>query len=89
SMNSRLNSMDTRLRTLEEQSERRAMDTKPIWERALAEILAIQQRLDKVEEALKDLSRKIEVHSIDMVQMRANMRDHASRLDRLESGPTR
>jgi hypothetical protein len=45
--------------------------------------------LDKVEEALKDLSRKIEVHSIDMVQMRANMRDHASRLDRLESGPTR
>ena len=84
----RLDGLDARVQKLEEESERRAVETKPIWERALAEILAVQQRLDKVEEALKDLSRKIEVHSIDMVQLRANMRDHASRLDHLESEST-
>ena len=45
SMNSRLDSMDTRLQTLEEQSERRAMDTKSMWERLLDEILAVKDEL--------------------------------------------
>jgi hypothetical protein len=35
----RLNQMDTRLSVLEQ----KAYDTKPIWERALAEILAVSQ----------------------------------------------
>src|SRR4051812_49382920 len=35
----RLDSIDARLQSLENQSERRALETKPIWERALQEIM--------------------------------------------------
>ena len=80
SMNSRLDSMDTRLQTLEEQSERRAMDTKPIWERALAEIL-------EVKESVGNLERKFDVLSRDMIQLRADQRRLDGRMDKLESKP--
>lgn len=85
----RLDGLDARVQRLEAESERRAIETKPIWERALAEILAIQQRLDKVEGVLKDLLRKMEVLSLDMMQLRANMRGHETRLERLESESAR
>ncbi|HWS98933.1 MAG TPA: hypothetical protein VN256_01580 [Pyrinomonadaceae bacterium] len=62
SMNSRLDSMDTRLKTLEEQSERRAMDTKPIWERALAEIQEVKDEVREVKEEV--LKVKEEVHEL-------------------------
>ena len=48
----RLDAIDHRLTTLEEQAERRSLETKPIWERALAEILEVKQRLGEVEQRL-------------------------------------
>ncbi|HEX6622568.1 MAG TPA: hypothetical protein VF064_02565 [Pyrinomonadaceae bacterium] len=44
----RLDNLDARVQKLEEESERRAVETKPIWERALAEILKVQQALGEV-----------------------------------------
>ena len=44
-IDSRLNEMDQRLQRLEQKT----FDTKPIWERALAEILALGQKLDTIE----------------------------------------
>lgn len=41
----RIDSLDARLQSLEEQVERRALDTKPIWERALAEIVEVKAEL--------------------------------------------
>jgi hypothetical protein len=76
----RLNAVDGRPQALEGQSERRAMDTKPIWERALAEILEVKQSLANVE-------RKIDVLSRDIVQVRADQVHVESRLDKLESKP--
>lgn len=52
----RLDSIDTRLLTLEEQSERRAMETKPIWERALAEILELRENVGNIERKIDVLA---------------------------------
>ena len=42
---SRLDAIDARLTALETQSQQRALDTKPIWERALAEIVEVKQEM--------------------------------------------
>jgi chromosome segregation ATPase len=76
----RLDSIDSRLQVLEEQSERRALETKPIWERALAEILELRESVDNIE-------RKIDVLSRDMIQLRTDQSRVENRLDKLESKP--
>ena len=73
----RLDDMDSRLQALEQ----RAYDTKPIWERALAEILALGERMHRIE-------RKFDVLTQDMITPRADQRRIEDRMDRLESKPT-
>jgi chromosome segregation ATPase len=80
-IDTRLHGLDARLQALEDQAERRALETKPIWERALAEILELRQSLSNVE-------RKIDVLSRDIVQVRADQAHVESRLEKLESEPT-
>jgi outer membrane murein-binding lipoprotein Lpp len=48
-----LRDLNTRVERLEAESERRAVETKPIWERTLAEIVALGQKVD-------DLSQKVD-----------------------------
>jgi hypothetical protein len=85
----RFDALDARLQKLESEAERRAVETKPIWERALAEILEMQQVLNEfrgdMHDALHDLSRKIGVLGNDMIQLRADQAHAESRLDTLES----
>ena len=76
----RLDSIDARLQALENQAERRALETKLIWERALAEILAVSQKLDTVE-------RKLNVLGLDMLALRADQTRLEDRMDRLDSEP--
>ena len=78
SIDSRLDSVDARLLALESQAERRALETKPIWERALAEILEVKRGLENVE-------RKIDILSRDIEQVRADQSHADKRLTRLES----
>lgn len=87
----RFDALDARLTRLKDEAERRAFETKPIWERALAEILEVCQGLNEfrreVNDALRDLSRKIGVLGNDMIQLRADQSHVESRLDNLESNP--
>jgi chromosome segregation ATPase len=83
----RLDAIQERLQALEDQAERRAMDTKPIWERALAEILEVKEGLAEVKEGLGDVERKLEVLSRDIVKVHADQVRAESRLDKLESKP--
>jgi chromosome segregation ATPase len=80
-IDARLETVDARLQALESQAERRALETKPIWERALGEILELKQSLSNVE-------RKIDVLSRDIVQVRADQAHVESRLEKLESETT-
>jgi chromosome segregation ATPase len=73
-IDSRLGDMDARLQKL----EAKQYDTKPVWERALAELLGLQDKVD-------NLSRKIDVLSMDMIQLRADQGRTERRLDQLES----
>ena len=77
----RFDGIETRLESLEVQNEKRALETKPIWERALAEIL-------EVKEGLWDLKRKIDVLSRDIVTVRADQVRLEDRFDKLNSKPS-
>jgi chromosome segregation ATPase len=57
--------------------EAKALDTKPIWERALAEILEVKDGLAKVD-------RKFIVLGTDMLDLRSDLERIERRLDRLE-----
>lgn len=59
-LNARVERLEGRVESLEAQSERRAVETKPIWERALAEIAALSQRFDTLERKVDALEVKID-----------------------------
>jgi chromosome segregation ATPase len=75
-VDARLDSLDVRVQNLES----RALDTKPIWERALAEIL-------EVKEGVEDLQRKFKLLTEDVMQVRADQIRVERRMDNLESRP--
>ncbi len=54
-----LRDLNARVERLETESERRAADTKPIWERALAEIVALSQRVDALEQKVDALREEV------------------------------
>jgi hypothetical protein len=70
----RFDALDSRVQALESKS----LDTKPIWERALAEILNIKERVENIE-------RKFDVLTLDMMQLRGDQRRVEKRMDALES----
>lgn len=91
---SRFDAIDSRLLALESQADRRALETKPIWERALAEIGEVKAEIGEVKERLTSLEqlsnkmvRKIDVLSKDMLTLRADQAGAEDRLDKLESKP--
>lgn len=78
-----LNDMDSRLQKLEQKS----YDTKPVWERALAEILEVKERLGALEQISNQMVRKIDVLGKDMLTLRADQTRIEDRMDKLESKP--
>ena len=70
----RLDGLDTRVQALEAKS----LDTKPIWERALTEILNIKERVENME-------RKFDVLIQDMMQLRGDQRRLEAQFDALKS----
>lgn len=90
-IDTRLQSIDVRLESVEVQAERRALETKPIWERALAEIIGVKAELAEMKErlgSLEDLARqtlrKIDVLNKDMLTMRADQLGLESRIEKIE-----
>jgi hypothetical protein len=79
----RFDGLDMRVQAL----EGRALDTKPIWERTLAEIFEVKQGVGEVKEGVEDIKRKIDLLSLDVVQVRADQRRVDKRMDTLESRP--
>ena len=75
-MDRRLDEMDRRLQVLEE----KAYDTKPIWERALAEILELR-------EDVHTLDRKFNIITRDSITLRAEQSRLEDRMDKMEPKP--
>jgi chromosome segregation ATPase len=79
----RLDRLDTRVKAL----EAKALDTKPIWENALTEILAVKQVVEEVKNRMGNIERKFDVLIIDMMQLRGDQRGLEKRMDALEAPP--
>ena len=73
-METRLDGIDQRLDVL----ENKAYDTKPIWERALAEILELR-------EDVRTLNRKFKVITQDSITLRAEQSRLEDRMDKLDA----
>lgn len=93
-LNVRIESLETRVRRLEEESARRAVETKPIRERALAEILAVRrevaalsQKVDAPTERVVAVERKLDVFWRDMLTLRSEQKRLEDRMDKLEAKP--
>ena len=84
SIDARLDNLDSRIQKLEQKS----YDTKPIWERALAEILEVKERLTSLERLSDQIVRKIDVLGKDMLTLRADQTRLEDRMDRLSSNPS-
>ncbi|HEX8354575.1 MAG TPA: hypothetical protein VF611_16840 [Pyrinomonadaceae bacterium] len=83
----RLGDTNSRLQRLESESERRAVETKPIWERALAEIVAVREDVGVLSEKVDALDRKVTVLGRDMLTLRADQTRFEDRMDKLEAKP--
>jgi BMFP domain-containing protein YqiC len=82
-MNARFDAVDARFDGLDirvQALESKALDTKPIWEQALVEII-------EVKESIYDIKRKFEIVTEDLIQVRADQRRVEKRMDTLESRP--
>jgi chromosome segregation ATPase len=79
----RFDGLDTRLQAL----EAKALDTKPIWENALAEIVAVKENVQEVKGRVENIERKFELLIIDMMQLRGDQRRVDKRMDALEFSP--
>ena len=76
SVDARLDHLDIRVHALES----KALDTKPIWEQALVEIV-------EVKEGVYDIKRKFQILTEDLIQVRSDQRRVEKRTDTLESRP--
>lgn len=73
-----LENLESHIKTVETKIEQQNFNTKPIWERALAEIADVNRNL-------ATLSRKIDVFNSDMLNVRAAQLENEERLNRLEA----
>lgn len=76
-------SLESRLKFLESKLEWQALETKPMWEKALAEIVETRSEMNR---RFDNMERKLDVVNKDMLQLRADQRYAESRLDKLERG---
>jgi hypothetical protein len=95
----RLDSIDSRLTTLEDKVERRLHDTRPIWEQVLvrldgveAQLISFGGRMDGFENELRSSLRSFERQvgrlAEDVLKVRADQRGLEERVDKLESKAT-
>ena len=70
--------VESHIKTLEANIERQNLNTKPMWERALAE-------LAEVNRSLATLGRKIDVFNGDMLNLRQQQLHNEQRLSQLEA----
>ena len=74
----KLETMDVRLQFVEGKIRERGFDTKPIWERALKEIMETNQNV-------RTIDRKMDILAKDILSLRAEQLGIEERLTRLEN----
>ena len=73
-----LENLEAHIKTVETKIEQHGFNTKPMWEKTLAELTEVNRNL-------AILGRKIDVFNSDMLNMRAAQKENEERFARLES----
>ena len=76
----RFNRVDERLEHL----EAKALDTKPIWEQALAEILNVKAEVVEIKDELQRFDGALETLAGDVMKMRADLQGFNRRITAVE-----
>lgn len=82
----RVQGLETRVESLEAESQRRAVETKPIWERALKEIAETRRELTEMRREMTRRFDRIESVTLDT---RTRLSELEDRVERLESAPAK
>jgi chromosome segregation ATPase len=80
SVDMRLDGMDARLAAL----EAKPYDTRPIWERALAEIQEVKEQVQEANERLDRMSAKFDVINDELLTVKAEQKRLDRRVTKLE-----
>ena len=86
-INIRLDQVDERFNRVDERLdnlEARALDTKPIWEQALAEILNVKAEVVEIKDELQRFDGALETLAGDLMKMRADLQGFNRRITALE-----
>ena len=81
SVDSNVHSLDARLNSLEEKVDRRLQETRPIWERTLAEIAELRSELNH---GLRRVAREVDILNRNLLEVRADLRYLDERVTKLE-----
>ncbi len=81
----RLDSIDSRLTTLEDKVDRRLQETRPIWEQVLARLDSLES---EVRTGFRRIERNVGMLIKDVLEVRADQRDLEKRMDEIESKAT-
>ena len=81
----RLDSIDTRMTTLEDKVDRRLQETRPIWEQVLARLDSLES---EVRTGFRRIERNVGMLIKDVLEVRADQRDLEKRMDELEPKAT-
>jgi predicted nuclease with TOPRIM domain len=88
----RLDSIDSRLTTLEEKVDRRLQETRPIWEQVLVRLDNLEGEVSTLREefrtGLRRFERQVGLLAKDVMEARADQLDLDRRMDQLEPKPT-
>jgi chromosome segregation ATPase len=80
-----LRAIKQRLTAVEEKIDQRQLETKPIWERALAEISETRNEVQKLASDFREVKRNVRGLNDSLLNMVGELREMDERLARLES----
>ena len=81
-LSARVQNLDTRVESLESESQRRAVETKPIWERALKEIAETRR---EVTETRREVTKRLDRIESVTLETRLRLSELEDRVEGLES----
>lgn len=88
SLDSRMDSFEAQLTTLDEKVDRRLMETRPIWQQVLSRLDSVDSRLDRVEEEFENMGLKFRTFQNDLLRMQTRDEKLAERIEKIENPST-
>jgi chromosome segregation ATPase len=83
-MDVRFDAVDARLSALEAESQDRKRETRPIWERALAEILALGEQMKETNLRLAEMNESFGILGGELLALKGKQRHLETRVRSLE-----